>query len=58
MLAGEVDLVAERAGGLVNEAAGDGLELAIVTDDMEANKLVIVGGAALRDVEDERRPVW
>lgn len=46
MLAGEIDLVAKRAGGLVNESAGDGLELAIVADDMKANELVIVGGAS------------
>jgi len=53
LLAQEINLVAKRAGGFVNEAAGDGLELAIVADDVKANELVIAGGSTLRDVEDE-----
>ena len=53
--AGEIDLVADGAGGgLVYEAAGDGLELAVVADNVEANKLIVAGGASLGHVSDER----
>ena len=54
LLTREIDLIAERAGGgIVNEAAGDGLELAVVGDDVEVNELVVAGGAALGNVQDE-----
>src|ERR1700733_894302 len=37
----------------MNEAAGDGLELAVVGDDVQVNKFVVAGGTALGDVEDK-----
>lgn len=51
----EIDLVADgTGGGLVDEAAGDGLKLPVVADNMEANELVVAGGVTLRHVEYER----
>jgi len=52
--AGEIDLIAEGAGGLV-ESASDGLELAIVAGNMESNELVVAGGAPLGGVKDQRK---